>query len=217
MPIYRATFVREGEFIGMKRQRVHPTFETNATDLEILEKEASAALQRLPFLRGEWTLEAITPGTEAAPANPADPEAWASIAATLRDQILSGERRPGSRLPGHLPLAEEMNSNAATVYRALKHLREQGYVRAIKGRGTFITDQSTWPASEYPYLPGYKITWDANAREWVARSADIELHGRNQDELDNARKAAEQALDSDLSAVHRDPTGHGNTSIAASP
>jgi hypothetical protein len=63
----------------------------------------------------------------------------------------------------------------------------------------------------YPYMPGYEITWDANTREWVARRGDIELRGRNQDELDKAQKAVKRALASDLSAVPRDPPDDGDT------
>jgi GntR family transcriptional regulator len=57
----------------------------------------------------------------------------------IRDGILSGEWRAGSRLPGELDLARRLRVSVITVRQALADLTREGLVRRERARGTFVT------------------------------------------------------------------------------
>lgn len=62
-----------------------------------------------------------------------------------------------------------------------------------------------------PVLPGYEITRDDQAREWVARSikGDRELRGRNQDELELARNRVVVDIAEDMKRMFAYAPLHG--------
>ncbi len=62
------------------------------------------------------------------------------LAAVLRAQIRSGERRPGSRLPTIMKLVEEYGVATATVPKALRILKREGLVIGSTGHGTFVAE-----------------------------------------------------------------------------
>lgn len=55
-------------------------------------------------------------------------------------RISSGELRPADRVPSENDLVEAMNVSRMTANRALRELTDEGYVRRIAGRGTFVSD-----------------------------------------------------------------------------
>lgn len=55
-------------------------------------------------------------------------------------QISAGELRPTDRVPSENELVEAMNVSRMTANRALRELTDEGYVRRIAGRGTFVAD-----------------------------------------------------------------------------
>jgi len=57
----------------------------------------------------------------------------------IRDDILSGEWRAGSQLPGELDLARRLGVSVITVRQALADLTREGLVRRERARGTFVT------------------------------------------------------------------------------
>jgi GntR family transcriptional regulator len=57
----------------------------------------------------------------------------------IRDDILSGEWRTGSQLPGELDLARRLGVSVITVRQALADLTREGLVRREPARGTFVT------------------------------------------------------------------------------
>ena len=57
----------------------------------------------------------------------------------IRDDILSGEWRAGSQLPGELDLARRLGVSVITVRQALADLAREGLVRRERARGTFVT------------------------------------------------------------------------------
>lgn len=67
------------------------------------------------------------------------------LAAILRKRIEDGTYPPGSRLPTHLALEAESGLSPMTVRRAVKLLREQGWVRTRPGRGTFVVPPGERP------------------------------------------------------------------------
>jgi len=55
-------------------------------------------------------------------------------------RISSGELRPADRVPSENELVEAMSVSRMTANRALRELTDEGYVRRIAGRGTFVSD-----------------------------------------------------------------------------
>ena len=62
---------------------------------------------------------------------------WLSSA--LRDEILEGRLRPGSRLPSSRDLALQHGLSRGTVVSAFEQLRSEGYVEGSIGSGTYIS------------------------------------------------------------------------------
>ena len=62
----------------------------------------------------------------------------------LKDLIIGrisrGELRPSDRVPSENELVEAMSVSRMTANRALRELTDEGYVRRIAGRGTFVAD-----------------------------------------------------------------------------
>lgn len=55
-------------------------------------------------------------------------------------RIASGDLRPQDRVPSENELVESMNVSRMTANRALRELNDEGYVRRVAGRGTFVSD-----------------------------------------------------------------------------
>jgi len=55
-------------------------------------------------------------------------------------RISTGELRPADRVPSENELVEAMSVSRMTANRALRELTDEGYVRRIAGRGTFVSD-----------------------------------------------------------------------------
>lgn len=59
----------------------------------------------------------------------------------LREQILSGEIRPGEKLPSENQLSGDYGVSRQTVRKALQILENEGYIYAEHGRGTFCSER----------------------------------------------------------------------------
>ena len=55
-------------------------------------------------------------------------------------RISSGELQTSDRVPSENELVEAMNVSRMTANRALRELNDEGYVKRIAGRGTFVSD-----------------------------------------------------------------------------
>lgn len=63
------------------------------------------------------------------------------LAVILRDRIKEGTYRPGRRIPPLIALEEEFGLSSMTVRRAVDVLADEGLLRKVRGRGTFVTGQ----------------------------------------------------------------------------
>lgn len=61
------------------------------------------------------------------------------LCTALRDEILEGRLRPGSRLPSSRDLARQHNLSRGTVVYAFEQLRSEGYVQGTTGSGTYVS------------------------------------------------------------------------------
>jgi GntR family transcriptional regulator len=67
---------------------------------------------------------------------------YLQIADALRDEIKSGDYRPGVQLPPERALIERFKVSPGTVQAALGQLRAEGLVTSRQGRGVFVRDQT---------------------------------------------------------------------------
>lgn len=63
------------------------------------------------------------------------------LSAALREQIRSGNLRPGAQLPTELALATAHQVSRGTVRQAMDALVREGFVERVQGRGTFVRAQ----------------------------------------------------------------------------
>jgi GntR family transcriptional regulator len=63
------------------------------------------------------------------------------IAATLRQQIESGDLPPGAMLPSLTRLAQEEGVAKGTIVKAFAVLRGEGLIYTVQGWGTFVRER----------------------------------------------------------------------------
>src|SRR6201998_4012034 len=69
---------------------------------------------------------------------------YEQIVQQVEESIHSGVLKPGHQLPPERELAEQFGVSRTAVREAVKALREKGLVEAYPGRGTFITDGTSY-------------------------------------------------------------------------
>lgn len=83
------------------------------------------------------------------PIDPADKrQPNVQIAASIRAAILTGELEPGAQLAAGHELAEFFGVARATVDRAIRTLRDEGFVRSRAGSGVYVRDQASLPVPD---------------------------------------------------------------------
>ena len=75
----------------------------------------------------------------ALPARDGNTPAAQWLCGALRDEILDGRLRPGSRLPSSRDLARQQGLSRGTVVSAFDQLRSEGYVLGTTGSGTYVS------------------------------------------------------------------------------
>jgi len=62
------------------------------------------------------------------------------IAAWLRQRIQAGEWAPSRRIASENDLVQATGTARTTVQRAIRVLREEGWVYTVAGRGTYVSE-----------------------------------------------------------------------------
>ena len=65
---------------------------------------------------------------------------WLQVATRLKQQIVTGELPPGSKLPGGRDLAIQYGINPNTAARIYQELEREGLCLTQRGLGTFVTE-----------------------------------------------------------------------------
>ncbi|MEO6942006.1 MAG: GntR family transcriptional regulator [Terrimesophilobacter sp.] len=92
-------------------------------------------------------LEMFTLGNAAAELDREAPSALHSqISDAIRSRIISGQWAPHLRLKSEPELAVELGVSRGTLRRALSTLLDEGLLKQIQGRGTFVTETLLEPA-----------------------------------------------------------------------
>ncbi|MBB6556090.1 GntR family transcriptional regulator [Nonomuraea rubra] len=68
------------------------------------------------------------------------------LADLLREQIMSGELAPDRAIPSEQQLMQRYELGRDTVRAGVAILKEEGYLVAERGRGTFVRPREEWPA-----------------------------------------------------------------------
>ena len=63
------------------------------------------------------------------------------LAVQLRERITSGEYAAGQKLPTINEIVSETGLSPMTIRRAVKTLADEGLVRVVPGRGTFVAER----------------------------------------------------------------------------
>ena len=67
----------------------------------------------------------------------------------MHEKIESGEYKPGDMLPSEASLCEEFGVSRITVRNAIQYLTDEGYIVKRHGKGSFINDKLSKPASRF--------------------------------------------------------------------
>ena len=65
---------------------------------------------------------------------------WLQVATRLKQQIVTGDLPPGSKLPGGRDLALQYGINQNTAARIYQEMEREGLCRTQRGLGTFVTE-----------------------------------------------------------------------------
>lgn len=65
---------------------------------------------------------------------------YAQLAAALREQIRSGAIPPRHAVPSKARLRQELGISSRTVDEAMRILKDEGLVEAVKGKGLYVRE-----------------------------------------------------------------------------
>lgn len=94
---------------------------------------------------------------------------YAQILTTLQDRIESGQLAVGTLLPSEAQLTREFATSRSTVVRALRQLRQQGWVRGAQGKGRVVLGRPATTLSALPRRIQYLLQADRHAECLGAR------------------------------------------------
>ncbi len=95
------------------------------------------------------------------------------LAKLLKNQIRTGELKPGEALPSETELAEKFEISRMTVRKAIGELIAQGMVYPIQGKGTFVSK----PKLDNVVFELDSYNWQLNERglDWKTKLLDAKI------------------------------------------
>jgi GntR family transcriptional regulator len=94
---------------------------------------------------------------------------YAEIMTVLQDRIDRGILAVGDLLPSEAQLTREFGTSRSTVVRALRQLRQQGWVRGVQGKGRIVLGRPVATLSTLPRRVQYLLQADRHAECLGAR------------------------------------------------
>ncbi|MGP4109791.1 GntR family transcriptional regulator [Streptomyces sp. 4N509B] len=92
-----------------------------------------------------------------------------TIAHEIRRLILCGEWEPGRKLPTTEQLTRQFRTSNVTVQRALRKLKDEGFLVGHSGQGVFVRDRAPVEIAPAPMMapapPGQPYSWITEARK----------------------------------------------------
>jgi DNA-binding GntR family transcriptional regulator len=73
--------------------------------------------------------------------SPHDPRTYMRIATAIRDQIVSGDMRPGERVPSIAVLSRDHGTSRATAGKAVRLLEREGLIFRVPGLGYHVSNR----------------------------------------------------------------------------
>jgi len=114
------------------------------------------------------------------------------IVAELRSRILTGELRPGDRMPSIRQIAQRWGVAVATATRVMATLRDDGLVETTVGSGTVVSARARPVASRRPVAgPRQAVARQALTRRHVLRAAIAIADAEGLDAVSMRRLAGE--------------------------
>lgn len=113
------------------------------------------------------------------------------VATALRTQILSGDIRPGDKLPTEIQLTRAFLVSRTVVREAIASLNADGLVESRQGAGIFVCDRPAMAFSSITQEIGVKISHALNVIE-VRMGLEIESAGLAAERRNAAQEAAIQ-------------------------
>ena len=71
---------------------------------------------------------------------------WRQVYAVISKRIRTGEIKIGEKIPSLVEMTAEFGIASATGMKVMRHLRENGLIRTVPGRGSFVADSEHWEA-----------------------------------------------------------------------
>ena len=139
---------------------------------------------------------------------------YEQIVQQVQESIHKGALKPGDQLPPERELGQQFGVSRTAVREAVKALREKGLVEAYPGRGTFVTDGTSYTIGQSldrmmkigqpegsAYLAEVRETLEPEIAALAARRADEEDLASMRElisMMDSARKDPEAFIEADL-------------------
>jgi GntR family transcriptional repressor for pyruvate dehydrogenase complex len=139
---------------------------------------------------------------------------YEQIVQQVEESIHKGAMKPGDQLPPERELAQQFGVSRTAVREAVKALREKGLVEAYPGRGTFITDGTSYSmrqsldrmlrvgqAEGSGFLAEVREILEPEIAAMAATRADAEDLASMREQvgiMDEARKDPDEFIEADL-------------------
>ncbi len=98
---------------------------------------------------------------------------YRQLADDLARRINTGELEPGQRLPSTRELMEQYGSANQTVQRALRLLRDEGAIKTVPSRGSFVVGESSPPIIGSPDLENPSAEYLALRDQLVSLAEEV--------------------------------------------
>ena len=110
------------------------------------------------------------------------PEQRERVVNTLRERIVSGQLKPGDRLPTHTELEDYFKAAPPTILDAMAVLRDIGFIESRPRRGSFV-------AAHPPHLTRFALTFP-----WAAKLEVSQFARALRSEADRLNRGAREFL-----------------------